>query len=395
MRSGTLNVHRSFDSIAPALLDEHYEKKGLELLEKDFAQLTRDLADYGKRYGEWRGKVLRSGAVADKPPYFNESKKQTLSDYLTQFAASRGLIYKETKDLRSRTDLLHEPQERVLNEYIKPLYFEESIKKSRDQDERVKNFLLGSDQATGFEGLRSTKKKAFEAGDTIGYKPASKQAALHWIAEMTESRTPPLAECRAQVVRAWKLEKARAVAEEAAQKIVRTVKDAPPLDNERILLDAKGYTIGQKIASFQEPANKAFAAGPVFEPAPTPEVIDGEPGDLVERCLSELKQKGDMTVIANRGKSAFYLIYLRDRSEPKASSPIDVEAFHQEAIRPSFIRQITVQLPGYQPLPFRTFAMLEKVTDQRKGWQKYLRELTNYDPEHAKHYIERVKRDRY
>jgi hypothetical protein len=384
---GHTDVYRPFDSVAAALMNQRHEEQAKRLLGRDLDQLSNDLVEYGKRYSEWRGKMLRKTATSNQPPLYKDTdkEKQTLSDYLTKFAAQRGLAYHETKDIRSRVDLLNEPGERLLNTFIAPLYINEQFKneKKRDFEERVKSRLVGNE-------LRGDKPKLFTAmnTDVDSTKPHQLQIALHWITEASDPRTPDLKDCQAQVVTAWKMEKARDVVQEEAKKLIKDVQSAP--DNERKLIDMKGYVVGQTIARYREPALRALAIGTSYETCPAPEMLEYEPNDLVKQCLDQLHKKADMTLIANRPKNIYYLFYLRDRSEPKITNPIDVEAFHTEIIRPSSARSFTVDNQA-----FRTFALAEKNQVGSTEWLKYLKALTSFKEDEAKRFADMASKDRW
>lgn len=386
---GHTDVYRPFDAIASALINQRHEERAKRLLGNDLNQLTNDLTDYGKRYSEWRGKMLRKTATSNTPPLFKDTdkEKQTLSQYIAKFAAQRGLEYHETKDFRSRIDLLNEAGERLLNTFISPLYISEQLKneKKSDFDERVKSRLVGDELR-----VQGQKRKSFEAmrTDIEDFKQHQLQIALHWIAEASDPRVPELKECEAQVVKAWKVEKARDIVQEEGKKIIKDIQSAP--DNERKLIDMKGYAIGQTIARYREPVIRALAVGTSYEICPIPEMLEYEPGDLVKQCLDELHKKGDMTLIANKPKNIYYLFYLRDRNEPKITNPLDVEAFHTEVIRPSSFRALTVDNQ-----PFRTFAMTEKNQASTAEWLKYFKALTSFKEEEAKRFAEMASKERW
>jgi hypothetical protein len=199
---------------------------------------------------------------------------------------------------------------------------------------------------------------------------------------------PELKECEGQVVKAWKVEKARDIVQEEGKKLIKDIQSAP--DNERKLIDMKGYVIGQTIARYREPVIRALAVGTSYEACPVPEMLEYEPSDLVKECLDQLRKKGDMTLIANKPKNTYYLFYLRDRSEPKITNPINVEAFHTEVIRPSSFRTLTVDNQ-----PFRTFAMTEKNQASTAEWLKYFKALTSFKEEEAKRFAEMASKDRW
>lgn len=373
VRTGAKEVYVPFEVVASALIEQRLESKSKEYLGNDLAELTTILSDYAKKYGEWRGKVVRKQANAATPPLYSDETKQTLADYITKFASTRGLTYYETKDLRSKQDLLNEPGERLLNTFIKPLFYDPSERASKRQLEDYVRFALVQDDLNG------RKPKVFDANNTSVYDSTrkNKEQALYWVAEATEPRTPDFKEAEPAVTKAWKLEKARSLAEDEAKKIMKDVAAAP--DNYRKLFDMKGYTPGQTIARYSEPEIKSFSSVPTYLPAKMPPVLDNEPNDFVNQALEKLKKKGDMTVIPDKTKSVYNLIYLSDRSEPRTSNPLDLEAFHNEVIRPSTGRQMTVEGMG-----FRDFVAQMKKSVEQKNWLDYLKGATKMNEELSK-----------
>ncbi|HMO37741.1 MAG TPA: hypothetical protein PKA06_16995, partial [Gemmatales bacterium] len=205
----------------------------------------------------------------------------------------------------------------------------------------------------------------------------NKETILHWINEATEPRNPELQEVEADVVKAWKMEKARAVVEEETKKLMQEVAAAP--DNYRKLVDMKGYTPGQTIARFSEPEIKSFAEVPMYQQAKLPAIIDNEPADFVTQCLEKLEKQGDTVTIPDKSKTVYYLIYLANRSEPRANNPLDVEAFHNEVIRPARGRQMMVD-----NMEFRNFVAQRKRASEQTQWIEYLKSVTKMNDELAK-----------
>lgn len=370
MRRGTKDSFIPFDVVAPALIEQRYETKSKEYLTNDLTTITETLTEYGKKYSEWRSKVLRKLPTSSTPPLYKDEPKQTLQDYLTKFTAARGLSYYETKDLRSKNNLLVEPNERLLNTFIKPLYYDPNDRATPRQLEDTVRYLLVRNEIGG------EKPKLFETTNSSLYDSSrkNKEIALHWVAEASDPRTPTFKEVEADVLKAWKMEKARALAEEEAQRIIKDVQASP--DNYRKLIDMKGYAPGQVIARYSEPELKSTTDIPTYNPCPIPKAVDNEPADFVSKCLEKLKNKGDMTVIPDRSKSVYYLIYLSNRSEPKATNPLDLEAFHNEVIRPSMMRQLMIEGTS-----FRNFVGMEEKSRDVRSWIDYLKEITSYNPE--------------
>lgn len=370
VRTGMQENYIPFNVVAPALVEQRIETKCRIYLANDLDEISRNLTSYAKKYSEWRSKVIRKVATSAIPPLYNDETKQTLQDFLTKFANVRGLTYKETPDLRSRNDLLTEPGERTLNTFIKPLYTALAERQSqRAFEDRLRNIIVKDE-------LGGDKPKLFEAtnSDAEDRSRRNKETVLHWIAEMTEPRVPTFKEAQATVTKAWKIEKARTDVEQEAEKIVKEVKAGP--DNYRKLYDMKGIVINQTIARYSEPEIKSMADTPMYVTAVLPKVLDNEPADLVDQCFDKLKKAGDAIVVADKSKTTFYVIYLDKRQEPRTNNPLDLEAFHNEVIRPSMLKQLTIN-----GLPFRNFVAGTKKNNDIKNWVEYLKGATGMNTE--------------
>lgn len=376
-RSGSKDVFTPFSVVASALIEQRYETKSKAYLGNDLDALTIALNDYGKKYNEWRSKVIRKLIPPGEPPAFNETTKQTLADYLTKFASARNLSYYETKDLRPKDNLLVEPAERLLNTFVKPLYYDQSDRATPRQLEDFVRYVLVKDE------IKGEKPKLFEATNSSIYDSAkkNKEYVLTWVAEASDPRTPDFKEAEPAVVKAWKMEKARPIVEEEAQKIIKDVNAAP--DNYRKLFDMKGYAPGQVIANYTEPELSSTSPMPMYKPCPVPKVLDNQPDDLVAQCLDKLKKKGDTTVISDKSKSVYYLIYLSNRSEPKTSNPADLETFHNEVIRPSMTRQMMIDGAS-----FREYISFVQTRAETKSWYDFLNNFTGIKIDLFKQYGE-------
>ncbi|HQR08527.1 MAG TPA: hypothetical protein PLN21_17010 [Gemmatales bacterium] len=382
--TGSKNVFTDFNTVAPALIQKRYETRSKELLAADLDELTKALGDYGKKYNEWRSKVARKLIPANSPPpLFNETTKQTLADYLTKFTAARGLSYYETKDLRARDNLFDEPGERLLNNYVKPLYYDQTERRTPKQLESFVKDVLVQNEILGY------KPKLFEATNSSIHdsKAKNKEYVLTWVAEGSDPRTPDFKEAEPAVVKAWKMEKARPLVEEDAQKIIKDVNASP--DNYRKLIDMKGYVPGQVIARYTEPELSSTSPMPMYKPAPIPKVLDNPPDDFVKQALDKLKVKGDATVIPDKSKSTYYLLYLSNRSEPKTTNPLDLETFHNEVIRPSQMKQMLVDNNT-----FRNYATQSVMNKDVESWIEYLKGLTGLTLEKMQEYVKYISNRR-
>jgi hypothetical protein len=381
VRSGAKEVFVPFSVVASALVEQRKAAKAKTYMANDLDALTTNLADYGKKYNEWRSKVLRKIATTTTPPLYKDETKQSLADFVTAFTKARGLSYYETKDLRSKENLLEEPSERLLNTWIRPIYlgmFPDARVTRRDYENYIRSRLVPDAQGKPklFDAYNST------ASDTMN---RNKEVALHWIAEASEPVTPSQKEADAAIVKAWKMQQARAIAEEEAQKIIKDVNAAP--DNYRKLIDMKGYAPGQTITRFSEPEIKSMADTSMLQSSVLPPVLDNvDRDDFLKQCMLKLKKKGDSVVIPDRTRSFYYLVYLSTRSEPRTSNVLDVEAFHNEVIRPSSFRQLTID-----GQPFKNYVAQEIKKDKMAWWEDYLKERSSYKAELAKGLNERTR----
>lgn len=370
VRSGMQENYTPFNVVLPALIEQRLETKSKAYLANDLDEIKKNLENYAKKYNEWRSKVLRKLAAPTTPPYYNDETKQTLQDYLTKFANARGLSFYETKDLRSKNDLLVEPNEQVLNQFVRPLYVNNAERMSKRAFEDALRSILVKDE------VRGEKPKLFETVNSSAYDNANKnkEIVLHWVAEATEPRIPDFKDAEAAVTRAWKLEKARADVEQEAEKIVKEVKAGP--DNYRKLLDMKGYVPNQVISRYSEPEIKSMTDTPTYVSSPVPKVFDNEPADFISQAFEKLKKTGDAFVVPDKSKTTYYVVYLDKRSEPKTNNPLDLEAFHNEVVRPSMLKQMTVD-----GTPFRNFVAAGKKNNEMKNWLDYLKGATGMNTE--------------
>jgi peptidyl-prolyl cis-trans isomerase D len=124
---------------------------------------------------------------------------------------------------------------------------------------------------------------------------------------------PPLDQVRAEVVRAWKMSKARPLAQKAAEELAKRLKSKgeavkePKLDDYRVIAIPP---VTRSQTSFM-PTSTMFDTGTVVQ-TPIPEI--SQAGDAFRDAYFGLKA-GELTVTANQPKTTYYVLSL-DRREP-------------------------------------------------------------------------------
>ncbi len=208
-----------------------------------------------------------------------------------------------------------------------------------------------------------------------GSIPTSKQELLFWRTEdfPAEERTFP--QVRAEVLAAWKLDKARVLARAHAEKLEKAVNElkAIPADAERFLKE-------QKLTSFELENVSQLAAPPKevlsgvnteyrpyqmpedkFEVFPfPPRDSRGELGPFVKQ-LMKLERHGDATVIVDMPAKTYYVAVLVDRKTP------DLAEF----------KSVYVRSPWSDPMYLAL--QRQRREEYRKGVMEQLRRDANSD----------------
>jgi hypothetical protein len=219
-----------------------------------------------------------------------------------------------------------------------------------------------------------------------------REFAVYWRRWETDARTPVLAECEAKVREAWKLEKARPIAEKTANAFLddKEIKGNP--DGYRKLLDQKDFpSYTEKRFQRYELNDPLRRAGSVDYKLATPSAFFEYPlDDLVDRTLKDLQKPGDMMVVTNKPKSTYYVLFLRERRQPHANEEIWVRQFDQEVVYPEMAKQLKVD--GRALSQWVAGAAAKKYGEE---WVAYLKAATKYNPKQAeklKSYLDNLSR---
>jgi hypothetical protein len=378
-RLGYVEKYTPFEQAYPGIVDELTEARVQQLLANDLNQLKADLAAYGetykKEYAKWRarpGARTDSGAKFTPPPFTHKvdgkEVSEPLDDYLKRFASARGLKLEGMKEMRSRADLFKEKETTPLGSILKPLFFETSFMAGRQFDDFVAGQLVGD------PGLFQAKRVPDEQQALMrGTLP--RKHALHWKRAEAEARTPPLEEIRAQVVQAWKEQKARELAEAAAKALAeKAAKEGP--DGYRVLRDSKEGEYTEKTLSRFD--SSAMGLGVLSYRRATIPTIENPPDDFLDQVLKTLKEPGQTMVVANKPKSTYYVLFLRERKQPRANDPLAVGQFDLQVILPSQQRQLQVE-----GMPISDWVLRQQYEKYQKDWEKYFKDVTRYNQELA------------
>jgi hypothetical protein len=381
-RIGYIEHYEPLDNVYGAIADELLEDKARKLLEADLAKLKAELAQYGdtyrKEFSKWRTRPGgRDPSAKFSPPPFTykedgQEKSEPIEAYVKRFAEKRGLKYEGMKEPRSRADLFKEEGSTPLGSILKPLMLRASGGFGRNFEEETSDALVGA--RTLFEGRRVPEERRLPDGSTI--PSMSREYALHWKVAEVEARIPPLEEVASKVELAWKLEKARELAEKAAKTLAEKA-NAAGADGYRLLKDSKDgeYLPNKTLARYE--TLPTGMGGLSYRNAALP-VIEYPPSGVIDDALKKLHSPGDTMVVTNRPKSTYYVIFLNKRAEPKPNDSADIAKFDLEVMAPSLFQQIQVN-----GLPLSEFAIKRKNEEFKKEWEKYLKALTKFNEQEA------------
>lgn len=378
-RLGYVEKFVPFAEAFGGIADELTEDLARKLLEADFKKLQADLAAYGeiykREYSKWRA---RPGARADAgakfpPPPFTYKKdgqdvSEPLDDYLKRFAQTRGLTWERMNEMRSKADLFKEKGATPLGSLLKPLFFESAFMTGRQFDDFVAEQLTSAPSL--FQARRvPDEEEAAARGRQV------RRFALHWKRAEAEARTPPLEEIYVNVLEAWKVQEARQLAEAAARELAdKAAKEGA--DGYRLLRDAPLGEYTEKTLARFEPAS--LGVGVLnYRRAALP-TIEHPTDDLLDQVLKSLQEPGQTTVVTNKPKSAYYVLFLRERRQPRANDPLAVSEFDLQVLVPSPQRQLRVE-----NLPLSEWVLKQRHEKFLKDWEKYFKEVTRYNKDVA------------
>jgi hypothetical protein len=370
---------KPFAEVLPIIRDEMIEDQCRTLLQRDLNQLKKDLDEYGKKvrpeFEKWKrlktsaeasGKTVEDFDEKNKKPMFvhkegDKEIKEPVLDYLKRFASVRGMTLAAMKEPRGPYDLIDEKDSTPFGEKLRPVYVRSMAATDRKPDELIRTALIGA------------RGKGIYDATEVQAPPMSQYSkpweyVLHWKFNETDARVPSFSEAEPQVIEAWKLKEARAFAEEEAN---TRAKQAKTEDGERTLIDLPSYLPEKYLGRYEE-------TGPLNYRKSNITYVDNPPDDLVDQALSKLKEKGDTLVVANKPKSIYYMLVLKSRDEPRATSKESVAKFDYFVIIPDRTAQIKVDSEEIS-----SWVQRERAREFIKHWEKYFRNRTEYDEKEA------------
>ncbi|MCS6976502.1 MAG: hypothetical protein NZM31_05760 [Gemmatales bacterium] len=365
----------AYGGIADALTEDLVRNLLLKDLEKLQADLAAYAETYRREYARWRA---RPGARADSgakftPPPFTYKKdgqdvSEPLDDFLKHFAEKRGLVLERMDEMRSQADLLKEKGRTPLNSLLKPLFFETAFLNARQFDAFIAMRLT---QAPGLFQARRVPDPEEEPNRAT----PPRKYALYWKRAEAEARTPPLEEIFADVMQAWKVQEARAIAEAAARDLAdKAAKDGA--DGYRLLRDCPLGEYTEKMLARFEPAS--LGVGVLNYRRANIPTIEYPTDDFLEQVLSTLQEPGQTLVVTNKPKSSYYVLFLRERRQPRANDPLAVSEFDLQVLVPSPQRQLQVE-----SLPLSEWVLHERYERFLKQWNEYFKDITRFNKDVA------------
>jgi hypothetical protein len=154
----------------------------------------------------------------------------------------------------------------------------------------------------------------------------TKQDFLFWRTEDYKAEERTFSQVRADVVAAWKLDKARTLARNQAEKLEAEVNKmkATPADAERFLKEQKltSFELDKVVQATPPEREVHFGMTTQYRPYQVPEdkadLLPYPPQDLAKQ-LMKLARPGDATVVVDSPAKTFYVALLVDRAEPSLS----------------------------------------------------------------------------
>jgi hypothetical protein len=362
------------------IVDLLTENQMQRFLDHDLRRLQSDLAAYGEIYRRehtrWRtrpGARADSGAKFTPPPFTyqeeGQQRSEPLDDYLKRFTQSRGLLWEGMKEPRAKADLLQEKGATPLNTLLKPLFFEAGFLSGKQLDQFVADQLTAAPSLFQARRVPDEQSVAARGGNV-------RRLALYWKRAEVEPRTPPLEEIYVHVLETWKAHQARSLAEAAARELAEQAARQGP-DGYRLLRDCL-------LGEYTEKVLARFETAPLgvgllnYRKAQVP-TVEYPPDDFLDQVMTSLQQPGQTLVVANRPKSTYYVLFLRERKQPRASDPLDVAQFDLQVILPSPQRQIQVE-----GMPISEWVLRHKYEKFLSDWKAYFRDITRFNEELAK-----------
>jgi hypothetical protein len=441
--------YTSFAQVYDELRKEYLEQQRAELCHGDLTKLQADLQkyspEYRKAYDKWR-KAKNKGTLV--PPVFQGT---TVKEYLDKFARERGFTYARMTqpypfhavfqapvEVTTPDENLAKMSNKTTLTLLRPIFQDpqfmmvqnmlarEEFQRNPDFDPMIlmmDYFLLQrtlQGQSTQVERQVYEPILPLDLLRMFGNAQPSKQI-LYWKTEQQPERTPQtLDDVKDAVEAAWLAEQMRPKLEQRAKTLmadITAMRSQGKPDADRLLKDYPGMKDHVLLKRFQ-----SFPLGTeeVLMPAPLPTrrtqqaetqasfwqrlrqqaapdgVLEYPPEDFIEQVMTSLKQPGDMVIIPNKPKKVYYLIYLRDRKEPRLpEANLTPEKMKEVAAQKALgdWREFTLKyhsirfVGGFQDLQsqrglsLRDFAFMEKAKTYQEEWKEFIRKRSKYNAE--------------
>jgi hypothetical protein len=185
-------------------------------------------------------------------------------------------------------------------------------------DSKGKQFAsrLFSDQTSSLGQPKATEQKLYTPSEIFG----SHATFVYWTTEDQPARDRTFAEARDKVEAAWRLSKARELADAEAKKIADQARQTKGDPLPRLIEEST--RVHGKIGSLDGISRLRKSPTPTpgmegdYSPYKVPEaVIEYPPNDFTDQVL-KLKEKGDVLVLSDQPKSRYFVVALSERIEP-------------------------------------------------------------------------------
>jgi hypothetical protein len=114
-----------------------------------------------------------------------------------------------------------------------------------------------------------------------------------------------------------------------------------------------------------------------YRPAAIP-TIEYPTDDFLDQVMKDLQTPGQTAVVTNKPKSAYYVLFLRERRQPRANDPLAVSEFDLQVMLPSPQRQLQVQ-----GMPLSDWILFERYERFIKQWNEYFKDVTRFNADVA------------
>lgn len=286
-----------------------------QLLERVEAKLAKNrfVADFAKLQEEFKKK----NKDAKKPEV-----KQELQKLVAEFVKKYPLTHGASTELRDKYTLVDDPGLKVLKEQ----YFKD---RPRDTDPKGEGFSFS--YFTDFRGQPKADTTLFDplwfenkSPDT-SFSNADEPYYLTWITDDVDARIRTFEAAKPDVLAAWKRDKARELADEAAKKLQKEVRDAAIKD----LAVLKDFAAKNKVELIELSPLAKVMPQPAVQPGMPPtymapninrDKVEYPTRQMVDQIL-DLRDKplGEAILVNDMPKSHYYVAVLLGRDEPTDS----------------------------------------------------------------------------